>query len=230
MKRYLSLVILALFFISCSKDEESPEIDLGYDYFPVKIGHFIEYEVDSIAYDLEGEHDTSHYYVREIIDSEVIDALKEPALRIERYKKDSLNHDWDLIDIWSSKRTSNNAQRVEEDKRYIRMVFPITGTAQWDGNALNTEDSWSHQYSEIGSQANYGDLSFQNTVTVLQREFQSLIDDQYAFEVYAPEIGLIEKYYKVLETNTDYTIEPIGENIRGGVEFHFKIMNYGEEE
>jgi len=203
---------------------------LGYDYFPVKIGHFLEYEVDSIAYDSEGDHDTLNYYVREVIDSEIEDALKEPALRIERYKKDSLNHEWQLVDIWSSKRTAVNAQRIEEDKRYVRLVFPVSSTAQWNGNALNTEEEWIHTYTGMGLSENYGDLSFQNTVTVLQRDFQSLIDDQYAYEVYAPGVGLIEKYYKVLETNTDYTIDPIGENIRGGIEFHFRIINYGEEE
>jgi hypothetical protein len=230
MKRYLPVLFVALIWASCAKDEENPPIDLGYDYFPVKIGHFIEYAVDSIAYDSEGDHDTLSYFVREVIESEIVDALKEPALRIERYKKDSLDHDWELVDIWSAKRTSNNAQRIEEDKRYIRLVFPITNSAQWDGNALNTEEEWTHVYSEIGTSRNYDSLSFENTVTVLQREFKSLIDDQYAYEVYAPGIGLIEKYYRVLETNVDYTIDPVGENILGGVEYHFRIMDYGEEE
>lgn len=230
MKRFLPVFLLVFLLAACSKDEENPEIDLGYDYFPIEIGQFVEYKVDSIAYDLEGDHDTSSYYVREVIESEIIDALKEPALRIERYKKDSLNHEWELVDIWSAKRTTNNAQRVEEDKRYLRLVFPVTNSAQWDGNALNTEEEWRHVYTEIGASKSYGDLSFSNTITVLQREFKSLIDDQYAYEVYAPGVGLIEKYYKVLETNTDYIIDPIGENIRGGVEYHFRIIDYGEEE
>jgi hypothetical protein len=230
MKRYLPVLLIALIWAACAKDEENPQIDLGYDYFPVKIGHFTEYAVDSIAYDSEGDHDTSSYFVREVIESEIIDALKEPALRIERFKKDSLHHEWQLVDIWSAKRTSNNAQRVEEDKRYIRLVFPITTSAQWDGNALNTEDEWRHVYTEIGVAKAYDDLSFSNTVTVLQREFQSLIDDQYAYEVYAPGVGLLEKYYRVLETRTDYTIDPVGENILGGVEYHFRIIDYGEEE
>jgi len=224
------VLLMALILAACSKEEENRQIDLGYNYFPITIGHFIEYEVDSIAYDLEGEHDTAHYFVREVIESEIIDALDEPALRIERFKKDSLEHTWELADIWSAKRTSNNAQRIEEDKRYIRLVFPLTSSAQWDGNALNSEDEWTHNYSEIVGQNSYGDLSFSNTVTVLQRDFKSLIDDQYAYEVYASEVGLIEKYFKVLETNTNYTIDPVGENILGGVEFHFKIIDFGEVE
>ena len=224
------MLLMALILTACSKEEENQQIDLGYDYFPTTIGHFIEYEVDSITYDLEGEHDTTHYFVREVIESEIIDALKEPALRIERFKKDSLEHAWELADIWSAKRTSNNAQRIEEDKRYIRLVFPLTSSAQWDGNALNSEDEWTHSYSQIGGVNAYGDMSFSNTVTVLQRDFKSLIDDQYAYEVYAPEVGLIEKYFRVLETNTNYTIDPVGENILGGVEYHFKIIDNGEVE
>ncbi len=230
MKKYLPILILAVFLASCSKDEETSQVDLGYDYFPVQIGQFVEYAVDSIAYDSEGEHDTTSYYVREVIESEVLDALDETAYRIERYKKDSLNQNWELVDIWSSKRTSINAQRVEEDKRYIRLVFPITSTAEWDGNALNSQDDWMHSYMDIGVAKPYDSLSFTNTITVLQREFISLINDEYAYEVYAPNVGLIEKYFKVLTTTPDYSLEPTGENITGGVEYHFRIMNYGEDE
>lgn len=230
MKKFLPILFIGLLLASCSKDEENSPVDLGYDYFPVKIGHFIEYAVDSIAYDSEGDHDTSSYFVKEVIDSEILDALDETAYRIERYKKDSLEQEWELADIWSSKRTANNAQRVEEDKRYIRLVFPVTNSAQWDGNALNTEKEWTHQYTSIGGNETYDDLSFSNTVTVVQRDFQTLIEDEYAYEVYAPNVGLLEKYFRVLSTTPDYAIEPIGENITGGVEYHFRILDYGEEE
>jgi len=230
MKKYLPALLIIFALGSCDKDDEENSIDLGYDYFPVQIGHFIEYAVDSIAYDSEGVHDTTSYFVREVIESEVIDGLDETAYRIERYKKDSLSQDWELADIWSSKRTSINAQRVEEDKRFIRLVFPITNTAQWDGNALNSEEDWTHSYMDIGATKSYDSLSFTNTATVLQREFISLIEDEYAYEVYARNVGLIEKYFRVLVTTPDYSIEPTGENITGGVEFHFRIIDYGEEE
>lgn len=231
MKKLLPFFLLALVVASCSKDDgPDPIIDLGYNYFPVEIGRYVEYQVDSIAYDSEGDHDTSRYYVREIIDSEILDAQDEPSLRIVRFKKDSLNHAWEHADVWSAKRTPSNAQRIEEDKRFVRLVFPVSPSATWDGNALNSEDAWDYHYSNIGQAASYDDLSFSKTIRVDQRDYKNLIEDEYAYEIYADEVGLIEKYYRVLETNTNYINYPIGENIKGGVEYHFKIVDYGKEE
>jgi len=43
---------------------------------------------------------------------------------------------WLLKNVWYSVKTDKNVERVEENIRYIKLIFPIRNNAKWDGNAL----------------------------------------------------------------------------------------------
>jgi len=233
MKRFF--LVAVIFLTACSEEDElMDDIDLGYQYFPNEIGTFVEYRADSIWHDqpdpaIEGIHDTTSYFIREIIESVVEDAEEEPALRIERYKRLSENDPWEIADVWLAKRTTENAERVEENIRYIKMAFPISERARWDVNALNVRDEWIAEYDSLYLERNVGELVFPKSVTVVQREFSSLIDDELAYEIYAPDVGLIKRYERDLTTQINYTNEPIAANIRLGHEFKWEIIDYGVE-
>ena len=69
----------------CSKDEPA-EVDMGYDYFPQNIGHWIEYQVDSMRVRLVAGNvlDTTlfSYPLREELVENITDAEGRPAQRI----------------------------------------------------------------------------------------------------------------------------------------------------
>ena len=45
------IIISAILLFSCSKQTiPDSDVDLGKEYFPLKVGHFVEYAVDSIKY------------------------------------------------------------------------------------------------------------------------------------------------------------------------------------
>ena len=49
----ICLIIIAFVSPTCKKTEDPFQIDdYGYDYYPLSIGKFIEYEVDSMVYSL----------------------------------------------------------------------------------------------------------------------------------------------------------------------------------
>lgn len=228
--------VCALFILSSCIDEDSrnPELNPGYEFFPIEVGSFVEYRVDSIWHDqpdpeIEGIHDTTSYFVKELIESEIVDAQNDPSLRIVRYKRDSESDEWSLVDIWFAKRTAQNAEKVEENVRYIKLAFPISTSAIWNLNALNAKDEWLCRYDSIYATREIGDLSFPKTVKVMQRENKNLIDDELAFEIYAEEVGLIRRYEKDLTTQLSFVNEPIAANIRLGHEFNWEIIDYGIE-
>jgi hypothetical protein len=234
MKRFfLIFVVVALF--SCTDDEsDQPLVNLGYEYFPTDLGRFVEYKVDSIWHDqpvstIPGIHDTSTYYLREVLESLVTDAEEEPSIRIERFKKDSLDDEWELVDIWFAKRTAQNAEKVEENVRYIKMAFPINTSAQWDLNALNFKDEWLTNYDSLYTERTFGELNFPSTVTAVQRINKNLIEDELAYEVYAQGVGLVLRYERDLETQLSYDLNPIADNIRSGHEFRWEVIDYGVE-
>lgn len=228
---------VAVFVLAgCAGDDEGQAVnpDLGYGYFPVDIGHYVEYRADSIWHDnptldSPGVHDTSRYYIKELIESSFEDAAGETSYRLERFKRDHTDDPWTLVDVWFIKRTAMNAQKIEENLRFVKMGFPISASSTWDGNALNFLDRWTYRYDSLYHDRQYGEETFQATVKVLQRDNKNFVEDQLAYEIYAPGVGLVKRYHRDLTTRLEYTENPIAANIRFGIEFQWEVVGYGAE-
>ena len=235
MRQSIAIFLTALLLASCTDDGDNNRVpDPGYAFFPAEIGTFVEYRADSIWHDqpdptIEGIHDTTSYFIREVIESEFEDASGELSLRIERYKRESELSAWSLVDVWSAKRSSQNAERLEENFRYVKMAFPISSLATWDVNALNVRDEWQASYDSLNQSRTIGGLNFANSVFVDQHFFKSLIDDERAYEIYAENVGLILRYERDFTTQIDFINNPVAENIRSGHEFMWEIVDYGKE-
>jgi hypothetical protein len=219
---------------SCSDDEQVITTDPGYAYFPVEIGTFVSYRVDSIYHDqpqadVIGIHDTISYFLKEVIDSEFEDAEGESSLRLERFKKQNMDDEWVLSDVWFAKRSSNNAEKVEENRRYVKLGFPISEFSTWDGNALNNLEEWTYEYDSLELERTFNEFVFPNTITVQQRDFLTEVNDEYAYEIYAEDVGLIYRKHKQLFTRPSYLNNRVAENIISGNEFTWEIIDYGNE-
>lgn len=217
MRTFAGLFALIIVLSACKKtDTDFESINLGYDYFPTTTGHFIDYEVDSISHNIT--IDTTHFYLREVLVEDFIDQEGQVAWRLERYKKNSLDDTFQLSDVWIQKRTTTSAERVEENERFVRLIFPVNGGDTWNGNAYNNRDPWYYEYTDVGEPFVQGLLTFPKTVTVNQRNNINLVDQEVAFEVYAEGVGLIYKKLSDLEyQNFQIT----------GVEVEMSVIDYG---
>ena len=212
------LLLLALLFAACQKEEDYTEVDLGYDYFPNLTGTYIDYRVDSIHYGTTV--DTTVYFLRELITESLADGEGQFATRVERYRRMSLQDEFTLMNVWTQKRTTTTAERNEGNQRYIRLTFPVRAGESWNGNAYNTEDPRNHTYGEIDQPYAIGPLQFEQSVRVDQGSISNLIEQREAWEVYARGYGLIHKYSKELEyQNFEIT----------GVEMTYTAIGYGSE-
>ncbi len=193
---YLSLALLIVLASGCKKEPDYEAIDLGYDYFPNLTDSFIEYKVNTILYGTT--NDTLEYFLREYIAESFIDVIGHPSTRIERSKRNSINEPYQLEEVWSQKRTTTAVERVEDNQRYIRFIFPPEEGRTWNGNAYNTLDDWEYEFIDVDVPRTYGAFTFDQTAFIQQRDNVNLVEQQVAYEVYARGIGLIEKYYKNL--------------------------------
>lgn len=193
MKNLLYLIVLSATLFACKADPDFEEIDLGYDYFPNLSGTYIEYEVDSIHYG--ATVDTTHFYLREVIADDFVDDEDQRATSVERYKRLSPMDDWVLADVWTQKRTLNTAERVEENERFIRLVFPLEQGKTWNGNSFNLRDEWTYRCATFDAPFALEDVSFSNTCSIQQRSVSNLVDQQIYREVYGRDIGMIYKEY-----------------------------------
>lgn len=213
---YMAACIALLGFAACKEDVDYSEIDLGYDYYPNVVGSYIEYEVDSIHYGIE--IDTTEFFLREVIAEDFIDDGGNQAYRIERYKKFSQDAEYQLTDVWVQLRTPTTGERVEENQRYVRLVFPVKAGETWDGNAYNTLDEWQYRYASIDQPYTLSPLQFGRTLRVNQRNNVNLVDQEVAWEVYARGVGMIQKKLIDLEfQNNEIT----------GIDLEMKAIAYG---
>lgn len=216
-----SLGFLLLFFAACSKDEPV-EVNMGYRYFPANPGHWTIYQVDSVAWnDFDGSVDTFNFQLKEIIESEFIDEQSRTNIRIERYKRASDTSEWVIKDVWFGLRTPSTAERVEENKRYVKMIFPVEEDDEWDGNAFNMLGQQTYTYTNVHEPYQINLFSFDSSATVMQQDYTTQISKNYEEEVFVTGIGLVYKKYinqKKLPTGV----------ITKGCDYSYKLIAWGD--
>ena len=186
---------------SCKKDEAP---DVGYNYFPDRVGKYVIYEVDSISKDDQiNVNDTFKMQLKEVIQSIYTDNQGRPTMRIERYKKfynPSVSYDsmpWILKDVWSATRTNTTVETNEENITYTRMIFPVrkNGT-KWDGNAPNIFEAWEYEYTSVDNPEIINNLSFDSVATIQEIDKINFVETKYSQAKYAKNVGLV--YRKVI--------------------------------
>lgn len=216
MRRYLlypclSVLCAMLILTSCDEESISPGMT-DTSYFPLEVGNYIIYEIDSTVYDdFTMTVNQTIMQVREVVESEIVDNAGNPAFRIERsYRMDSTEV-WGTrgYDIWSANLNGNKAERVEENQRYIKLVFPVADGKSWAGNIyINVDplselaylEGWTYVMNKVHTPGVWNGNAFDSTLTVIQHEEGTLIDTIGSREVYAKGVGLVYKEFWVLES------------------------------
>ncbi len=214
------LVSIFLLVSSCKKESELP-VDMYYKYFPVNTGHWVVYDVDSISYnDFTGTVDSFKFQIREIVESVYTDNEGRETQRLERYKKLSDTTDWFLKDVWSENLTTTTAEKVEENIRIIKLIFPPHNNEKWDGNLYNTLGTQNYTYKNVHDSYLQNNINYDSTLSVVEKEEYTLISEKFEKEVYASHIGMIYKKF------VNLTKEPTG-LIKKGVNYSYTINSYG---
>lgn len=215
--------ITTLFFSSCKRETISP-VDVGHDYYPSNVGHWVIYEVDSIFYD-DFTHTVKTYKfkVNEKIESSFLDNQNRKTERLERYRQWSDTTSWFLKDVWISNLTSTTAEKVEENVRYLKLVFPIKKGTTWNGNAFNSINPQDYKYENVFQPFTVNGISYDSTITVIQEIDSNLIYVKYMVEVYAKRVGLIYKKYKDVEKYPDPSID----STISGLDVTYKVISFG---
>jgi|AntAceMinimDraft_17_1070374.scaffolds.fasta_scaffold06147_2 hypothetical protein len=215
------IIILLLIVYSCEEKSTLPPIDLKYEYFPVNTGKWIIYDVDSISYnDFTLDTDTFVFQIKEYIESSFIDNSNKNTQRIERYKRNNDTLNWSIKDVWYCNLNNTTAEKVEEDVRFVKLVFPVIISKKWDGNIYNTYESQTYKYIDVDVPYSINGITFDSTLTVLQKNITTLISEDYSIEVYAKNTGMIYKKFIHLE-------KEITGDIKKGVDYSYTINSYG---
>ena len=220
----IALMVVVVSIYSCKKRETIKPVDVGYCYYPYNVGHWIKYDVDSTYYD--GFTHTVrkyHFKLNEEIESTFLDNQNRPTQRLERYVQISDTTSWYLRNVWTSNLTASTAEKVEDNIRYVKLIFPIIESQTWNGNAYNTLGELDYTYNNTYKPFTVNGMTFDSTITVIQNVDSNLIYVKYMIEVYAKNVGLIYKRYEDIQKQPDYQID----SIIGGLDYTYRITSFG---
>ncbi|GIV32572.1 MAG: hypothetical protein KatS3mg031_0107 [Chitinophagales bacterium] len=237
--RLQGILLFSIFILSaCEKNDQTFQIDYKYSYFPIRQGHYVVYDVDSIVYnDNTGTVDSFHYQKKHVIDSMFTDNEGREAYRLVRYQRENASQQWQLTDVWYFVRTSSALEMVEENQRFVKLVFPPKTGLSWNGNKYITQTDnwwfwkpvpWEYQITELDVPASFGLLQFDSTLTVVQQDKESLIQKVKSVEQYAKNVGLVYKYFLALDKSKGDISRPWTEPDFGFI-FTMQIVEYGME-
>ncbi len=214
-------LLLTMFFTNCKKEKTLPET-IDYSYFPLNLNHEVEYKVTKIKIDAPiNVYDTQIYYLKEKIDSFYFDETGNKTFRIELYKRYHNFSNWEITDAWMAQIVNNQAHKVEENIRYVKIVFPLKLQLKWDGNAHNTLEKQIYTVEKLHETWK----QYDSTCLIVQQNKESLIDKYYQSERYAKHVGLVEKIN--INISQAYIIQglPIEQRIKRG-EIYIQTTNF----
>jgi len=235
MKQSILIFWVVVLLLSGCKDDEIVPQDIGYGYWPANTGHWVEYEVDSLwQEDVIGARIAAHYLLREVIDSQYVDAQGRAAQRIERFVQDSTGA-WIIKDIWTQTRDNTQAEKTEENLRKLKLAFPVRAYQQWnahvyigdDGLEFTTDDEMEVEVDEVDAPWGNGVLSFDSTCTVVSTYETNFIVTKRFEERYAKNVGLVSKLWMQYDKQDGV---PMGDGINQdtvGFRMTMKVVAYG---
>jgi hypothetical protein len=214
MLKSKSIICLSFFFLlmACEKESTVFKTERIKDYFPLKVGKYISYRLDSTVYiNLGTKKEVHSYLIQDRIDSVITDNLGRPSYKIKRtIRSNTDTTKWRDLMSYLVTFDSTRLELVQDNQRYLKLVEPISNGFNWKGNSyINTAGipeiqylaDWRYTYENVRRPFTANGISYTETVTVNQRNDTSgtaadkkfYFEINYSKEVYSKSIGLIFK-------------------------------------
>ncbi len=193
-RTYFVILMFVVALLGCKKEEPVTEsIDFGYEYFPLTVGDSAFYNVQYIFWnDFDQTIDTSNYLLCEFTESISQNYSGDSLYRIERLLKADLSETWRLDSVWYALKTKSEGLRVENNKTFSKIVFPINLKSSWNANAYNNLGEKMSKCVSFSSPM-VNNVAYNNAVSIDLERFASLINSDIETEIYGYNKGLVEK-------------------------------------
>lgn len=230
------MMVFFLSWFSCKKTvvETAPNFE---QFFPLKLGAYQIYQVDSIWYD-DFNLDTTYrqFFIKDWCDTLFITSEGKTAMRIERSWRNTLNDSWSSPRAYWAYIENASAVFVVENIPYVVLQFPLKQGSSWNRNRLGflNEDLFTYKKVFLDSSI-AGFYSDSLVVTQSKRSYESIIDKFDFREIYAPNLGLIYHHYVDIDSvyrdkvGSDTNNLPIMSKIKKGLVYKKTLIEFGFE-
>jgi hypothetical protein len=213
---------LPLVFVACGERSVTPphesQAEEQLAYFPLEIGKFVVYQVDSVVYDFATGggtvRDSSRTFIREVVADTLRDLSGQLLYAVERYERSSPDHVWALHSIGTASRSTSRAVRTENNLRFLKLVFPMDRRSEWNGNLwidasreieiagerIRPFTNWRYEVDTIDRPAIVGGFAFDSTLVVTEADDNNVIERRYSRVRYAKHVGLVWREQWILDS------------------------------
>lgn len=216
MRSILFLFFSAILFSACKKQLDPFNPPALAKYYPLTVGKYITYNLDSTVFTNFGQNMVVvHYQAQDRVDDSFQDNNGTKQFRVVRYLRQNSNQEWVPNNTFLVKATDNTIEVVVDNLRYQKLKNPINNGFSWKGNSyidsysLNSDvkylDDWDYTYDSVNVPLKFGSLTIDSTIKVAQRdEFlgqdpklpgTQYAEKNYSIEKYGANIGLIYKEF-----------------------------------
>ncbi len=217
---YLFLTTISFFF-SCSSSAVTEVFEGGgAEYLPLSIGKYMIYRVDSIQYDtMSGQGvviDTQRLFYKDIVTDTFRNKEQNLVFSIDHLEKKTTNGIFQLKNVYFMYMDDNQAYRIEENIKKIVFPVPFSKSTNWNafvdvnnftkleikGETLEPySDKWNFTVSSLNTTETIEGKTYNNIARFEGKNNQSNTQrNRLSIEKFAPNIGLLYKEIRILDT------------------------------
>ncbi len=213
---YLLFGFSIILVAACKETPDDYNPNLGYDYYPLEVGKFFEYQMDSIIFDPNG--DTTVFHTTSFLREEILDTLTDnegnTMYKIEQYERAADTLPWNIKKVLSVALVDNQATRTEDNLHFVKIAFPLAKGNRWKGNSHFDEGlivdiagetvamfkGWEYRVNDFGVADTIGGFQFDETILIEEAENENLIELRRSYATYAKGVGLVARELWILDT------------------------------
>ena len=222
-------VFTFLVLLACSKDEVVSEArDIGYPFFPLCVGAFIEYEASETLYQFETSNTTNFQIRTEVVDS-FQNQAGEVTYVLHNFERLTDHDEWEFMETNSARVTDNQVIFIEGNVPILKLVFPIAPGRTWDSNVFNNNEPDDFIMDSLYAQyITFSGDTIPETLTIIQEDNQDFVVNLITnYEIYGLGLGLVYKEEVDLRYCRDD--DCIGQQvIDNGRIFQQSVISYGQ--
>ena len=216
--------------ISCDTSEIDPEkIDSGSDYYPIAVGNFWVYAVDTTEYAFSGAIRKGRYFMKEIVSDTLPDQEGARVFRLEIYRTTDTTKAWQIDSVWTVRVGKDKIIKTENNRPFVKLLFPLREGSRWDGNQYNPlQDSNSVYWYTVRDLGKTTQFNNQNvpSVEIAQKIDSNCINLSYFTEIYFKNIGLGYRRKRFLEYDSCNVATP---KIEQGKDIIYTLLSFGKQ-
>lgn len=215
---FILFVVSVLIFNACKKSTEVLDTATVSEYYPLKIGKYITYNLDSTIFINFGTaQSVVNYQVKHQVDALITDNLGRPAYRIIRYIRKTAANPWVPDNTFMAVSTDFTIEFIENNMRFLKLKGPVRDAYTWKGNtyidtySINSNvkylDDWDYTYDSVNVKKTIGIFTLDSTLKVTQRDEiignpndpNSYSEKNFGAENYAKGLGLVYRNFLHVE-------------------------------